>query len=141
VPEYLNTPQVARKLGVNIQTVRGYIRSGELGAARVGRRYVITTDDVDRFIESRKGPRRNTDIGLTDTGRKTVEKVKADADRVMAYLDEVPGADSSEIAEALGIESAEVQRALSMLQGKKMVRCELDAAAPDRKKDPWYPAS
>jgi excisionase family DNA binding protein len=136
----MNTPQVARKLGVNIQTVRGYIRSGELGAARIGRRYVITREDVDRFVEARKGPRRNTDIGLTDAGRKTVEKVKADSDRVMAYLEEVPGAGSDEIAEALGLEAVEVQRALLMLEGKGMARCELDAAVPDRRKDPWYPA-
>ena len=34
MPTYLNTPHVARMLGVNIQTVRAYIRSGELSAAR-----------------------------------------------------------------------------------------------------------
>ena len=52
---YLNAPQVAKLFGVNIQTVRAYIRSGELPAAKVGRRYVVSGDrpapsvhDVDR---------------------------------------------------------------------------------------------
>ncbi len=55
--DYMNTPQVARLLGVNIQTVRGYIRTGELAAARVGRRYVISRDDIDSFVDTRKEAR------------------------------------------------------------------------------------
>ena len=51
---YLSTAKVARLFGVNIQTVRGYIRSGELPAARVGRSYVVSGDDIDTFVEARK---------------------------------------------------------------------------------------
>jgi excisionase family DNA binding protein len=132
-------PQVAKLLGVNIQTVRGYIRSGELHAARVGRRYVITTQDVDSFIEARKGARRAEDIGLTEKGRENVDKVKGNADRVKGYLDDCPGAANAEISEALGISEADTQRALRLLEGRKLAYCELDSERPDRLKDAWYP--
>lgn len=56
--DYLSTPQVARLFGVNIQTVRKYIRSGELPAARVGKSYVVSGDDIDAFIEARKESRK-----------------------------------------------------------------------------------
>jgi excisionase family DNA binding protein len=87
LPTYLNVPQVAKMLKVNIQTVRGYIRSGELEAARVGRRYVITTEDVDRFIKRRKESRVVGDIGLTEKGKQTVAKVRSDAERILAYCE------------------------------------------------------
>jgi excisionase family DNA binding protein len=54
---YLTAPQVARMFRVNIPTVRRYIRSGELPAAKVGRSYVIAGDDIDKFVEERKGVR------------------------------------------------------------------------------------
>lgn len=57
MPVYMNTPQVAKMLGVNIQTVRSYIRTGELAAARVGRKYVISRGDIDSFIDIRKEAR------------------------------------------------------------------------------------
>ena len=140
MPDYMNTPQVARTLGVNIQTVRSYIRSGELPAARVGRRYVITKDDIDKFIASRKGARRADDIGLTDKGKETVQKVKANADRVLSYLMECPGAGNDEVADALGISKDDTQRALLLLEGKSLARCELDQEKPGRRCDPWYAA-
>lgn len=138
MPTYLNTPQVARMLGVNIQTVRAYIRSGELSAARVGRRYVVTTEDVDRFIDARKGSRRADDIGLTDKGKETVQKVKGNADRVLGYLRDCPGANNEEISEALGLDEKDAQRALLWLEGRQLARCELDREKPGRQCDPWY---
>jgi len=139
VPDYMNTPQVAKILGVNIQTVREYIRSGELPAARVGRRYVITRDDVDRFIHARKGARRSESVGLTEKGRETVQRVRVNAGRVGCYLDDCPGAGNEEISEAIGISEDDTQRALRWLEGRKLAHCELDKVKPDRCRDAWYP--
>lgn len=139
---YLNVPQVAKILGVNIQTVRAYIRNGELSAAKVGRRYVITREDVDRFIEKRKEFRRSEDIGLTEKGKENVQKVKDNAERVLAYLEDCPGASNEEIAEALGFDSKDdTYRALLWLEGRNLAYGELDKDKPDRRKDPWYARS
>ena len=142
MPTYLNVPQVARMLKVNIQTVRAYIRSGELSAAKVGRSYVVTREDVDRFIEKRKEFRRAEDFGLTEKGKENIQKVKGNAERVIAYLEDCPGAGSEEIAEALGLDSLnDTHRALLWLEGRNLAYCELDKDKPDRRKDPWYPRS
>lgn len=140
MPTYLNVPQVARILRVNIQTVRAYIRSGELAAARVGRSYVITREDVDRFIEKRKEFRRAEEIGLTEKGKENIQKVKENAERALAYIEDCPGANVDEIAEALGIDSLDdTRRAMLWLDGRNLAHCELDKDKPDRRKDPWYP--
>lgn len=135
---YMNVPSVAKMFGVNIQTVRGYIRSGELPAARVGRRYVIERDDVEKFIEKRKDTRKLLDMGLTEKGKETVQKVKETAAKIQAYLEEAPGANNDEISEALGIDPDDTQRALRSLEGKDLAFCELDDDKPDRRQDPWY---
>jgi excisionase family DNA binding protein len=136
---YLNVPQVAKMLGVNIQTVRAYIRNGELSAAKVGRRYVITREDVDRFIAKRKEFRRAEDVGLTEKGKQNVQKVRDSAMRVLAYLEDCPGATNEEITEALGLESKDdTHRALLWLEGRDLARSEPSKEKPDRRKDPWY---
>ena len=137
----MNTPQVAKLLGVNIQTVREYIRSGELPAARVGRRYVIVHDDIDRFIEKRRDARSDKDIGLTEKGKETVLKVKQNSERVLAYLEDCPGASTEELSEALGIEPDDTLRALLRLDGGHMAYCKPDSQNTDRNKDPWHPGS
>lgn len=139
MPAYMNTPQVAKMLGVNIQTVRGYIRTGELPAARVGRRYVITREDVDRFIQARKGARRAENTGLTEKGKETVQRVRVNADRVGYYLEDCPGAGNDEISEALGMSKDDTQRALRWLEGRKLAYCEQDEVTPDKRRDAWYP--
>jgi DNA-binding MarR family transcriptional regulator len=127
---YMNTLHVAKLLGVNVQTVREYIRSGELPAAR-----------VDTFIEKRRDARSNKDIGLTDKGRETVEKVKQNSKRVHAYLEDCPGANTDELCEALGVEPADARRALLKLEGSRMAYRKADGQSTDRDKDPWYPGS
>jgi excisionase family DNA binding protein len=69
---YLNTPQIARLFGVNIQTVRGYIRSGELPAARIGRTYIVSDGDLDSFVQARKESRK-TDETTSGRSRKRQE--------------------------------------------------------------------
>lgn len=136
---YLNTYHVAKSLGVNVQTVRHYIRQGELRAARVGKRYVVTQEDVDDFLESRKKKRSVERIGLTEKGQQMVEKIKGDAERVLAYLDECPGADADEIAEALAMDDPEVSRALRRLEGRSQAYSEAGSEKGERGADSWYP--
>lgn len=52
----LTVEQVAKDLKVNPETVRGWIRSGELVAIDLGG-YRITKSDLDDFLERRKTPR------------------------------------------------------------------------------------
>jgi len=132
---------VAKSLGVNVQTVRHYIRQGELRAARVGKRYVVTQEDIDDFLERRKQKRSLESIGLTDKGREAVCRIKEDADRVLAYLRECPGAVAGEISEALGLESMSAQRALRRLEARDLAYCEASGAKPDRASDPWFAGS
>lgn len=41
--------QVARRLGLHVKTVRSYVRDGRLKASRVGRRYLISREDLAAF--------------------------------------------------------------------------------------------
>ncbi|HEV7633233.1 MAG TPA: helix-turn-helix domain-containing protein [Steroidobacteraceae bacterium] len=39
--------QVAQRLGLNVRTVRGYVREGKLKAVRIGKQYRIARDDLE----------------------------------------------------------------------------------------------
>ncbi|WP_336082561.1 helix-turn-helix domain-containing protein [Nocardia sp. SSK8] len=41
--------QVAELLGLHVRTVRSYVRDGKLPAARIGKQYRITQDDLETF--------------------------------------------------------------------------------------------
>ncbi len=138
---YMNTYHVAKSLGVNVQTVRHYIRQGELRAARVGKRYVVTQEDIDNFLERRKEKKSVEHIGLTDKGQETMRKIKDDADRILTYLRECPGAVASEITKALNLEVKDAQRALRRLEVKDLAHCEPGGGKLDRNVDPWYAGS
>jgi excisionase family DNA binding protein len=49
---YLTPQEVARRLHLNEQTVRRYLREGQLGGYRLGNRWLITDADVLRFLET-----------------------------------------------------------------------------------------
>jgi excisionase family DNA binding protein len=44
--------EVAHKLGLGLANVRRLVRSGELGSRRVGRRLIVPTAALERFLES-----------------------------------------------------------------------------------------
>jgi len=48
-PGLLSVEQVARRLGLHVRTVRGYVRDGRLKAVRIGKQYRIAQDDLDAF--------------------------------------------------------------------------------------------
>jgi len=56
-----------------------------------------------------------------------VKKLVEDSERILGYLGECPGAAAGEIAEALGMEAGEAQRALRRLEGRNW-----SSASPDR---------
>ncbi|HEX3913232.1 MAG TPA: helix-turn-helix domain-containing protein [Steroidobacteraceae bacterium] len=47
--------QVALRLGLNVRTVRGYVRSGRLKAIRIGKQYRVAREDLET-ITGRSGP-------------------------------------------------------------------------------------
>ncbi|MFC4373438.1 helix-turn-helix domain-containing protein [Nocardia halotolerans] len=46
---YYSVEQVAELLGLHVRTVRSYVRDGKLPAARIGKQYRITHDDLEAF--------------------------------------------------------------------------------------------
>ncbi len=70
---FLSTQEVAKILGVRVETVRNYIKRGKLPAVKLGRDYKITQRDLEEFLtpEARKG---GIPYSLRDTGR--AQKVK-----------------------------------------------------------------
>ncbi|MEV0684880.1 helix-turn-helix domain-containing protein [Nocardia sp. NPDC050378] len=46
---FYSVEQVAELLGLHVRTVRGYVRDGKLPAARIGKQYRITHDDLETF--------------------------------------------------------------------------------------------
>lgn len=50
--EVYTVNDVAQSLGMNIETIREYIKRGELKASKVGRKYIITIDNYKDFIKS-----------------------------------------------------------------------------------------
>lgn len=47
---HLTIPQVAVRLGVSTDTVRRYIKAGELPAVMFARKYRVTPEDVDALF-------------------------------------------------------------------------------------------
>ncbi|WP_198141672.1 helix-turn-helix domain-containing protein [Micromonospora sp. ATCC 39149] len=56
--EMYSVEQVADILGLHVRTVRGYIRSGRLGATRIGKQYRITPADLDALTGRSQSPLR-----------------------------------------------------------------------------------
>lgn len=50
---FLTPAEVAEQLRVSSMTVYRLIKSGELRAARIGKSYRISEDDVDAYLEAR----------------------------------------------------------------------------------------
>ncbi|MGO8973717.1 MAG: helix-turn-helix domain-containing protein [Steroidobacteraceae bacterium] len=47
---FLSLEQIAERLALNVRTVRGYVRTGRLKAARIGKQYRVASEDLDAFI-------------------------------------------------------------------------------------------
>ena len=131
---YFRPSEVARLLKLNTETVYHYIKKGDLAAARLGRKYIVTEKDLERFIERRKEVNRADKLGLSEKGKKMVEEARKDADRVEDFVVEFPGATEKEIMDALSMASKDVQRALHGLEAKNRIRHEGEGES----KATWY---
>jgi len=52
--QWLSVVDIAEEMRVEIDTVRGWIRRGDLVAYRVGNTYRIKREDFDKFLEARR---------------------------------------------------------------------------------------
>lgn len=52
-PKLLTPAEVAEELRVSAMTVYRLIKSGELRAARIGKSFRISADDVDAYLQAR----------------------------------------------------------------------------------------
>jgi len=50
--EYLTPEEAAEVLHLNVQTVRKYIRQGQLKASKTGRHYKIHTEWIHEFVNN-----------------------------------------------------------------------------------------
>lgn len=48
--EIFTVQQVANKLNMHVQTIREYIKRGDIKARKIGRKYIITQEDLNSFI-------------------------------------------------------------------------------------------
>ncbi|MGA8113327.1 MAG: helix-turn-helix domain-containing protein [Actinocatenispora sp.] len=64
--EMYSVEQVAERLGLHVRTVRGYIRTGRLRAARIGKQYRIARADFEALTGAPPAPAH-------DDGAATVE--------------------------------------------------------------------
>jgi excisionase family DNA binding protein len=57
---WLRTPEAAKYLGVHEETVRRWVREGEIPAAKLGNRggFRFKRGDLDRFLEDRRQDER-----------------------------------------------------------------------------------
>lgn len=54
MPEFLSIKEVAELLRLNERTILGYVRSGKIPAANVGRTYRIRKSDIDALFIQQK---------------------------------------------------------------------------------------
>ncbi|MBC7300365.1 MAG: helix-turn-helix domain-containing protein [Nocardia sp.] len=76
--------QVAELLGLHVRTVRSYVRDGKLPAARIGKQYRITHDDLESFTglpitAPQTAPHRHAEssciVEIDDIDRATVDRI------------------------------------------------------------------
>ncbi|MEU4650500.1 helix-turn-helix domain-containing protein [Nocardia fluminea] len=76
--------QVAELLGLHVRTVRSYVREGKLPAARIGKQYRITHEDLETFTglpitTPHTAPGRHAEssciVEIDDIDRTTVDRI------------------------------------------------------------------
>lgn len=84
---YYSVDEVADLLGLHVRTVRGYVRDGRLRAARIGKQYRISREDLEAFTgspaEESAGRERHAEVSAI----VQIEAVtSAEAQRITAAL-------------------------------------------------------
>lgn len=52
--EFYTLEQLAGEINMNVQSIRKFIKAGELEAYKVGNRYMVTRDNVKAWLERNK---------------------------------------------------------------------------------------
>jgi excisionase family DNA binding protein len=52
--EFLSVRDIAKMLGVTVDTIQAYIRRGELTAIKIGNKYVVERKEFERFLQERR---------------------------------------------------------------------------------------
>lgn len=52
--EFYTLEQLSKELNFNIQTLRAYIKNGELKASKVGTRYIVSREDINKWLKDNK---------------------------------------------------------------------------------------
>lgn len=52
--DFYNLQEIAELLNMNLQTIRKYVRAGELKASKIGKQYIITKENLKAFIDSKQ---------------------------------------------------------------------------------------
>lgn len=60
---YLTLDQVAVKYSMSIDTLRRWARDGVIPCFRIGRKYLVEIDEMERFIETLKAQRKGAANG------------------------------------------------------------------------------
>lgn len=47
-----NLKEVVKLLGLNIQTIRQYIKEGKLKASKIGTHYIVTDESIKEFLKA-----------------------------------------------------------------------------------------
>ena len=54
IKEFYTLEQLAGEINMNVQSIRKFIKAGELKAYKVGNRYMVTREDVRAWLESNR---------------------------------------------------------------------------------------
>ncbi len=77
--EFYTTKEASEQLLVGKETIRRYIRSGQLKAYKVNRHYLISKDSVNEFIQSNLATSLNVSINKV---KEAVKPKKPDVDNM-----------------------------------------------------------
>jgi excisionase family DNA binding protein len=61
-PRYLNVQQAAAYAGITVWTIRGLIASGELKAAKLGKRFTVDKNQIDELWQAKSEGKTNLNI-------------------------------------------------------------------------------
>ncbi len=48
--------ELSGQLGIHVGTMRRYVRNGRIVAQKIGKRYLVTQENIDRFVNPDKPP-------------------------------------------------------------------------------------
>ncbi len=69
--EYFSLGEIAERFGLNVVTVRRWVRAGKLEAVRVGGTYRVSKVALEAFLQSAHRPPSSSPAGSVGSGKKT----------------------------------------------------------------------